>query len=160
LGPPADAHALTQRLDALYPAKSWRVNHLLCELLAYLKAPNFRGKTVALLAQSTRSEDLLEYLFYLRLVSDGWTLDQRRACFAALNHAETLEGARDYQRSLKMIREEMLVSLTPAEHEAVAPLVAAAMQNALPPSSGPQVLVRDWKAEDLLPLLDRVGRGR
>jgi putative heme-binding domain-containing protein len=160
LGVPADASALTQRLDALYPARSWRVNHLLCELLAHLQAPGFRDKTVALLAKSVRSEDLLHYLFHLRLVTDGWTLDQRRAFFAALNHAETLEGARDYQRSLKMIRAEMLEKLTPAEREAVAPLLAIAADAALPQSSGPQVLVRDWKAEDLIPLLDRVGRGR
>ena len=52
LGAPdsARASACTLRLDALYPAKSWRVNHLLCELLAHLKAPGFRDKTVALLA--------------------------------------------------------------------------------------------------------------
>ncbi len=160
LGTPADTRALTQHLDALYPAKSWRVNHLLCELLAHLRAPAFRDKTMALLASSKRSEDLLHYLFHLRLVTDGWTLDQRRACFAALNHAETLEGARDYQRSLKMIRTEMLEKLTPAEQEAVAPLVAVATDAALPKSTGPQVLVRDWKAEELLPLLDRVGSKR
>ena len=160
LGTPADASVLTQRLDALYPAQSWRVNHLLCELLAHLKAPGFRDKTVALLNKSVRSEDLLHYLFHLRLVSDGWTPDQRRACFAALNHAETLEGARDYQRSLKMIRAEMLEKLTPAERDAVAPLLAVAADAALPQSSGPQVLVRDWKAEELIPLLDRVGSKR
>ena len=160
LGTPADTHALTQRLDALYPAKTWRVNHLLCELLAHLKAPSFRDKTVALLAEAKRSEDLLHYLFYLRLVTDGWTPDQRRACFAALNHAETLEGARDYQRSLKMIRTEMLEKLTPAERDAVAPLLAVAPDSALPRSTGPQVLVRDWKAGELIPLLDRVGSKR
>ena len=154
------ASACTQRLDALYPAKSWRVNHLLCELLAHLKAPAFRDKTVALLTTSTRSEDLLQYLFYLRLVPDGWTPEQRRACFTALNHAETLEGARDYQRSLKMIRAEMMEKLTPAEHEAIAPLLAVTADAALPQSSGPQVAVRDWKAEDLIPLLDRVGSKR
>ena len=160
LGTPADTRALTQRLDALYPAKSWRVNHMLCELLAHLKAPSFRDKTVALLANAKRSEDLLHYLFYLRLVTDGWTPDQRRACFAALNHAETLEGARDYQRSLKMIRTEMLETLTPAERDAVSPLLAVATDAALPRSTGPQVLVRDWKAEELIPLLDRVGSKR
>ncbi len=160
LGTPADTRALTQRLDALYPAKSWRVNHLLCELLAHLKVPSFRDKTVALLAEAKRSEDLLHYLFYLRLVTDGWTPDQRRACFAALNHAETLEGARDYQRSLKMIRTEMLETLTPAERDAVSPLLAVATDAALPRSTGPQVLVRDWKAEELIPLLDRVGSKR
>ncbi|MEO7319104.1 MAG: heme-binding protein [Chthoniobacteraceae bacterium] len=158
---PALAAACKQRLDALYPAKSWRVNHLLCELLAYLKAPAFRDKTIALLTQATRSEDMLHYLFHLRLAPDGWTPEQRRTAFAALNHAETLEGARDYQRSLKMIRAEMLEKLTPAEHEAVSPLVAAAAQAAsLPASSGPQVLVGEWKFEELLPLLDRVAGGR
>ena len=162
LGAPdaAQAAACTQRLDSLYPAKSWRVNHLLCELLAHLKAPGFRDKTVALLTTSTRSEDLLQYLFYLRLVPDGWTLEQRRACFTALNHAETLEGARDYQRSLKMIRAEMMEKLTPAEHAAIAPLLAVTADAVLPQSSGPQVAVRDWKAEDLIPQLDRVGSKR
>ncbi|HZJ14721.1 MAG TPA: hypothetical protein VFD27_06715, partial [Chthoniobacteraceae bacterium] len=158
---PALAATCTQRLDALYPAKSWRVSHLLCELLAYLKAPAFRDKTVALLTQATRSEDLLHYLFHLRLVPGGWPPEQLRIVFAALNHAETLEGARDYQSSLKLIRTEMLEKLTPAEHEIVAPLLAAAAQAAnLPASSGPQVSVHDWKPDELLPLLDRVGRGR
>src|SRR5207253_1542190 len=46
LGTPPGVNALTQRLDALYPAKSWRVNHLLCELLAHVNAPGFRDKTV------------------------------------------------------------------------------------------------------------------
>ncbi len=160
LGTPADTAALSRRLDALYPAQGWRVNHLLCELLAHLKAPSFRDKTMALLAKSTRSEDLLHYLFYLRLVPDGWTVGQRRACFTALNHAETLEGARDYQRSLKMIRAEMLEKLTPAERDAVAPLLAVAQDAALPRSTGPQVLVREWKAGDLVPFLDRVGSRR
>lgn len=157
---PALATACTKQLDLLYPAADWRVTHLLCELLAHLKAPSFLGKTVALLEKSTRSEDLLQYLFYLRLVPDGWTPEQRRIAFAALNHAETLEGARDYQRSLKSIRAEMLEKLTPAERDAIAPLLVAAAQAALPASSGPQLLVREWKAEELQPLLDRVGRGR
>ncbi len=158
---PALAEACVQRLDALYPAKSWRVNHLLCELLAYFKAPEFREKTIALLSQSTRSEDLLHYLFYLRLTPGEWQPDQLRTVFAAINHAETLEGARDYQRSLKMIRTELLEKLTPAQKDIVAPLVAAAAQPAgTPASSGPQIFVREWKPEALLPLLDRVGKGR
>ncbi len=162
LGPcdPALAAVCRQRLEALYPAKDWRVNHLLCELLAYLKAPSFFEKTMALLTKAERGEDLLEYLFYLRLVPDGWTLEQRKVAFAALNRAATLEGARDYQRSLNMIRAEMLEKLTPAEHEALAPLLAAASQTPVPQSSGPQIVVRDWKPEDLEAALARVGRGR
>jgi putative heme-binding domain-containing protein len=157
---PALAQACTQRLDALYPAADWRVTHLLSELLAYFQAPTFLKKTIALLEKSERSEDLLHYLFYLRLVPEGWTLEQRKIAFTALNRAATMEGARDYQRSLKMIRAEMLEKLTPPEHEALAGLLVEAAQTPLPGSSGPQVFVRDWKEEDLYPLLDRVGRGR
>jgi len=162
LGPcdPALSAACAQRLDALYPATDWRVTHLLCELLAHLKAPAFLDKTVALLRKAGRSEDLLHYLFFLRLVPDGWTPEQRQVAFAALNRAATLEGARDYQRSLKMIRAEMLEKLTPAEHDALAPLLVEAAQTPLPQSSGPQLFVREWKQEDLHPLLDRIGRGR
>ncbi len=161
LGPvdPAGAGALARHLDALYPAKTWQVTHLLCELLAYLEAPTFRDKTVALLTDAKRSEDLLQYLFYLRLVSDGWTLDQRRTYLAALNHAETLEGARDYQRSLKMIRAEVLDHLTPSERDAIGPLLTDSLSPP-PQSSGPQTVVKEWKAEELAPLLDRVGSGR
>ena len=161
LGPPDPALAatLTRRIDALYPATNWQVTHLLCELMAYLKAPSFRDKTLALLDKATRSEDLLEYLFYLRLVPDGWTTTQRRAYFTALNHAETLEGARDYLRSIKMLRAEVLEQLTPADREAIAPLIAA-VPATVPVSSGPQEVVKPWKMEDLAPVLDRVSRGR
>jgi putative heme-binding domain-containing protein len=162
LGPcdPALSAICTQRIDGLYPSPHWQVNHLLCELMAYLKAPAFLGKTVPLLKTATRSEDLLEYLFYLRLVPDGWTIEQRREFFTALNRAATFEGARDYQRSLNMIRAEMLEKLTAAERDAVAPLIAEASQAAAPLSSGPQIFVRDWKVEELQAVLDRVGHGR
>ena len=90
------AAASTRRLDALYPARSWQANHLLCELLVYLKASSVIAKTIALLDKAERSEDLLHYLFFLRNMTAGWTIDQRRSYFTALNRAEKLEGARSW----------------------------------------------------------------
>jgi putative heme-binding domain-containing protein len=114
-----------------------------------------------LIAGATRSEDLLHYLFFLRTVSDSWNPERRRAYFEALNRAEKFEGARDYQRSIRMIRSEVLETLSPAEQEIVAPLVAESAANANGPlSSGPQRAVTEWKLEDLAPELDRVGKSR
>ncbi len=152
--------ACTRRLDALYPAADWRANHLLCELLVFLKSPSALPKTVALLEKASRSEDLLHYLFFLRNVSDGWTIESRRAYFTALNRADTLEGARDYQRSLRWIRAEMAAALTAAERASLGPLVEGAIVPATLPNSGPQLVVQEWKEADLVPLLDRVSQGR
>jgi putative heme-binding domain-containing protein len=162
LGAPdaATTAASIRRLDALYPARSWQANHLLCELLVYLKAPTVIPKTLALLEQAQRSEDLLHYLFFLRNITAGWTTEQRRSYFTALNRAEKLEGARSYQWSLRLVRSEVTAQLPPAERETLAALVAEPLKDTPIPNSGPQVLVKDWKMTDLLPRLDRVSHGR
>jgi len=63
---------------------------------------------------------LLHCLFFLRNVPEGWSLEDRRVYFTALNRAETLEGARDYQRSLRLIRAEVAALLSDAERTASA----------------------------------------
>jgi hypothetical protein len=162
LGAPAGelASASIGRLDPLYPARSWQANHMLCELLVYLKAPSVVAKTTALLGQAERSEDLLHYLFFLRNITGGWTLDQRRAYFAALNRAVKLEGARSYQWSLRLIRSEVSDTLTSAERGALGSLIEEPAKDDQVPNSGPQTFVKVWSAADLLPKLDRVAHKR
>ncbi|MDR3405782.1 MAG: hypothetical protein P4L99_25075 [Chthoniobacter sp.] len=154
------AAATMRRLDALYPARSWPANHLLCELLVYLKAPSVIAKTTALLDKAERPEDLLHYLFYLRNITGGWNIEQRRRFFTALNRAEKLEGARSYQWSLRLIRSEVVATLTSAERAALGTLLDEPAKPDVVPNSGPQVLVKEWAAADLLPKLERVSRGR
>jgi putative heme-binding domain-containing protein len=154
------AASALRRLDALYPARSWQANHMLCELLVYLKAPSVIAKTIALLEQAERSEDLLHYLFYLRNVPGGWSIEERRSFFIALNRAEKKEGARSYQWSLRLIRSEVLAVLTPAERAELGSLLDEPAKEEVIPNSGPQVLVKAWAAADLLPKLERVSRGR
>jgi putative heme-binding domain-containing protein len=151
---------VTRRLDALYPAADWRANHLLCELLFFLKSPNALPKTVALLEKATRSEDLLHYLLFLRNLTEGWSVESRRICFTALNRADALEGARDYQRSLRWIRAEMSATLTANERAALGSLVEGSVVPPTLPNSGPQLVVQEWKEADLVPRLERVSQGR
>lgn len=160
---PADAPAMagvTRRLEALYPAADRRANHLICELLVFLKSPAALPKTVALLEKATRSEDLLHYLMFLRNLTDGWTLESRRVCFTALNRADTLEGAKDYQRSLRWIRADLAAGLSAVEREKLGPLVDGNVIPPTLPNSGPQLVVQEWKEADLAPRLDRVSQGR
>jgi putative heme-binding domain-containing protein len=159
--PDAELTAATvRRLDPLYPARSWQANHLLCELLVYLKSPSVIARTTALIAKAERSEDLLHYLFFLRNITSGWTTDQRRSYFSALNRAEKLEGARSYQWSLRLIRTEVVAALTPAERESMGSMLTEAPKNEPERNSGPQILVKEWKDADLLTKLDRVSHGR
>jgi putative heme-binding domain-containing protein len=156
------AAACANRLDALYPAPAaeWQCNHLLCELLVYLGVPSVVEKSLALLSNAEQPQDFLQYLFHLRNVPHDWTIEQRRAYFSALNHAETLEGARDYQRSLRLIRSEVAETLTADERTALGSLIQGNLTNVAVKNTGPQLQVKDWKMEDIEPRLDRVGKGR
>lgn len=158
----AQAARSAQRLNPLYPNPQgeWECDHLLCELLVYLGVPDVVEKSLALLAKAERSEDFLQYLFHLRDVPHEWRLDQRRAYFTALNHADTLEGARDYQRSLRLIRSEVAEILTAEERRVLGPLIEGNLTNVALKNTGPQLQVKDWKLEDIEPRLDRIGKGR
>jgi putative heme-binding domain-containing protein len=160
--PEAELAAIcAQRLDAIYPSADWRVNHLLCELLAYLKVPGAVEKTFQLLESAKRPEDIVHYLFFLRLMPGEWTSGQRRLYFTKLGHAETLEGARDYLSSLARIRSEALERLTLSQREEVAQWFPdPGGQTANAEAGPPPQFVRDWKLEELLPALNQVGRGR
>jgi putative heme-binding domain-containing protein len=154
------AAAAAGRLDALYPARAWEANHLLCELLVYLKSPHVIEKTTALLTSAERSEDLLHYLFFLRYVTTGWTPEERSSYFKGLNRAVKMEGARSYQSSLRLIRSEVVATLTRAEREALGSLLDEPAKDNAVPNTGPQVFVKVWTAADLVPKLDRISHGR
>ncbi len=161
LGAPTEAQrqACLHWLEPLYPNSRQHVNHALIELLVYLRSPNVIAKTIPLLANASASEDLVQYPFYLRYVTNGWTLDARRTVFKSLARAELLPGARQYFKALQDIRKEMLAVLTPAERDALAPELAPAPPKPVAPAA-PAVFVKNWKLEDLLPRLAEASRGR
>lgn len=119
--PPAElAKAMARELETIYPATSPSLNHELCRLLVYLGSPEAVAKTCGLLASSRTGADLLHYLFHLRLVREGWTLEQRRIALMALHRAEQQQGARDYVGALRLVRKEFTEALAPGERDALA----------------------------------------
>ena len=78
---PPLARMVSAELDAHYPARSEWLNRELVQLLVYLETPGVIGKTMALLDQAQTQEEQVHYIFNLRNLKSGWTLDQRRKYF-------------------------------------------------------------------------------
>jgi putative heme-binding domain-containing protein len=79
------AKMAVEKLDRQYPAKSQALNRELCELLIYLQAPDVVEKTLALLDAAKTQEEQIFYIFHLRTLKTGWTMEQREHYFSWFN---------------------------------------------------------------------------
>lgn len=147
---PEQARSIREKLEPLYPSADWRVNHRLCILLVYLNSPQVIPGTLDLVAKSERSEDLLQYLFYLRYMREGWTISQRAAFLEGLARADHFPGARDYYTVLKRVRDEFTQSLSSAERDRLEPLLAANTRATLKLNTNavPGQVLKDWQMRD------------
>jgi putative heme-binding domain-containing protein len=85
---PELAHSVMEKLDQYYPAPSQPLNRELCNLLIYLEAPDAATKTLALLDKAPTQEEQITYIFALRNLKTGWTIDQRKKYFSWFKSAE------------------------------------------------------------------------
>lgn len=138
------------KLDALYPNPSREVNHELCELLVYLKAPKVLDKTLVLLDSAEDSRDLSEYLVYARYVGEGWDLGKRRRYLAGLRRFEKIPGGRWYVRAADSLRQEMAAAMSEKDRTALAEELKKAVPEMPPPAidGEPVKLVKAWQMAD------------
>ena len=166
------AGALAARLDAFYPAGSYAVNRELSRLLVYLEAPNVAEKTLDLQAQAKTQQEQIHYALVLRTLKRGWTIEQRRRYFRWFQAAQVFEGGkgvvnnpaksrRIFKQVMRNIREDAITTLTTHERRALADLLEA---SAWPPEpirpAGRGKFVRNWKVNELLPLVEKGLRKR
>ena len=147
------ADRASARLDSIYPSKDSRVNEQLCELLVYLDAPRVVRKTMPLIAGAATQEERIQYLFVLRLATNGWTLADRRAYFEALQRGRTeFQGAHMLLTFLNYIRGDAEATLAPGERAALADLLRRVKQPVVgPPSaSAARPFVREWAMADFV----------
>jgi putative heme-binding domain-containing protein len=178
-GPPDTdlANLVIAELDPLYPAADFSVNHELCQLLLYLKAPDAIAKTLALLDKAPTQEEQTYYVMRLRNIVNGWTLDEQKDYLAWFKkdreHAghppDILQYFKDVDRDysdgasvpsfLKNFRNEFVDGLTPGDQEALAAFLPqkANSDNSVASTSK---FVKDWTMQDLQPDLDKVKSGR
>lgn len=164
LGTP-DAESLA-RLDAYivpsYPATKMDrkdralLNRELCRLLVYLKSPTVIEKTMPLLKAATTSEDLLFYPFMLRYLKDGWTLEQRKIVFEALNKAEKMNGASTFFKAIADTRSELAAAMNPEHAQQLAAVIYPPKPAPLSPHALPGHTFKNWTMADLEPLLAKM----
>ena len=128
-------------------------NRELCRLLVYLHSPKVIEKTMPLLQAATTSEDLLYYPFMLRYLKTGWTLEQRRIAFEALNKAEKMNGASTFFKAISDTRSELAAALTPEDAVKLAAVIQPAKPAVLSAHALPGHSFKNWTLDDLAPLL-------
>ena len=176
------AKLVTDKLDAIYPSSSERMNRELVQLLIYLEAPDVIAKSLDLIAKAPTQEEQIHYLFHLRNVKSGWTLEQRRRYFAwftqfrkqdaegARHPAELLrwfkEVDRDYAdgssfgKYLINIRNDAIATLTASEQAALKPLIEENIGTPPWKAAKQRQFVKQWAMSDLESRFAEVGRGR
>jgi putative heme-binding domain-containing protein len=133
---------------------------------------------LALLEKAPTLEQQIWYLFNLRTLKTGWTLEQRKRYFEWFNqnhdnlsHPPELlkwftEAQSDYRNGasypkfIANFKRDAIASLTPDERKQLDPILSAQPAIAKKQDEKPREFVRDWKTEDLLGSLDQVSRGR
>lgn len=173
-----------ERLSRVYPSPSERMNRELMQLLVYLNAPDVIGKTLNLLEQAPTREEQIHYVFHLRNVRYGWTIQQRKQYFDWFATARLADAAPDprrhapelvqwfkevgrdysdgasYPKYLVNIRNDAIATLTPDERTALQTLLDEALEASPWKPVMQRHFVKDWAMGDLEPGLEQVSRAR
>lgn len=177
--------AAIESLGEIYPGPNDRLNRELVQLLVYLGAPDVVGKTMDFIDRLPTQENQIHYLFALRNVNSGWTLDQRRQYFewfiknqkarkseplSRLHDAKLLQwfadAGREYSdgasfpKYLANIRADAIGTLTADERSALQPLLQQNIDRAEWKPMKERKFVRSWKVADIEPVLAQASSGR
>jgi putative heme-binding domain-containing protein len=159
MGPPAlpVKSRLTARLDAVYPARVREQNAELAQLLVYLEAPGVAAKTLKLLAEAPTQEEQMQYAMALRLLKSGWTMPQRKEYLSWYVKAANYKGGSSFRGFLRLMKADALAALTEKEKDELKPVLDAANATAtMPPVvTSPRPLVKNWKLDELVPVVEK-----
>lgn len=145
----------TAKLSALFPTKEPMNDVDLGEILAYLGDTNFLPKAIAILETAPSQEEQISHAKNLRFVKNGWTSDLRDRYFKWIClRAPTYKGGAGFQAFMKDIKKDALAQCDDAEKARLKPIL-----DTVPDVKTPQFnftareFVKDWKIEDIDPLL-------
>lgn len=158
MGKPDDDQrkAVLAQLDAHFPAASREVNAELCQVLVYLEAPNVAARAVALIQGAPTQEEQMEYARSLRVLKTGWTPETRKAYFEWFARAAGYKGGASFSGFMNNIRTDAVTTLSDEEKVALKDLLEVKFDPKAPVKPAtPRPLVKQWKVEELLPLMEK-----
>lgn len=181
--------ALQQRLLALFPSGSARLDRALVELLAAVDAPGLLERVLPMLAEMRPAApppwlelagrnpsyggairamlanmpptDQLAIAWPLRMVRHGWTLEQREQFFRFVGAARQQKGGASYDGYLKGLIDAVWSTCTPAEQQELA-LVVGKAKAPLPAfaATAPKGPGRRWQLDEAMGAVQQRQRGR
>ena len=150
---PAKVKAIIEKLDPSFPARTFELNWLLCETLAYLQAPNTAAKGMALISSAESQEPQMQYARSLRFLKTGWTPELRKQQLEWFLKAANYRGGASFTKFIEFIRNDSLATFTDAEMKLHADLIAkepesmSVIENLGAMFAGRSLT--DWKMDDL-----------
>ncbi len=118
--PEEEASFTTFRFDSIYPnADNADLNREMSRLLACLKASGAIPRTLQLLSQAKTQEEAMHHALCLRILKEGWEIDQRKAYFAWFARAAGYKGGASLAGYVEQIRRDAMETLTPEERRAL-----------------------------------------
>ncbi|HKI37861.1 MAG TPA: beta-propeller fold lactonase family protein [Gemmataceae bacterium] len=146
---------LIARFDPLFPSKSRELNAELCQLLVYLEAPSIAAKGLKIMAEAPTQEEQMEYARALRVLKTGWTMPQRKEYFTWFLKAANFKGGASIGGFMKIMKDDALATLTATEKEELKPILEARPIPSGPTVGKPRPFVREWKLDELVPLVEK-----
>ena len=162
IGPPDDEtrHEIIERLDAIYPTKTQALNSELAQMLVYLQAPSAAAKVVAALIKAPTQEEQIDLAKSLRHLRAGWTPELQRQYFSWFAKAAGYRGGASFSLFVENIKQDAIALLAEDEKLALKTILEAKPATDAPQPAPPRPFVRQWKMEELVPLVQDKLRGR
>jgi putative heme-binding domain-containing protein len=122
--------------------------------MCYLQAPSAAKKGMELLAVAPTQQDQIDLVKSLQYLNAGWTLDLHRELFQWLVKAQAFHGGNNFPIFDQELRNNCLTNTTAEERNALGDLLDAKPQvDARGMAVEPRPFVKDWKMDDVVPLL-------
>ena len=148
-------------LSPHFPTGETRLNHELCELLVYLKAPGTLDRVLDLLDQAKTTEDLSHYLTFARYlfpIQEGTAAEKiecNRRFLEGLRRMENFAGGRWYERTVANLQKETEARLTEDQKLELAKWLKPKEKQPPSPKGKPIQFIRNWTMADFDEAIER-----
>ncbi len=162
IGPPtaAERSKLIARLDPHFPGRSYPVNSELAQVMVYLQSPTAAEKIVELLKNAPTQEQQIDFAKTLRHLRVGWTAPLREEYFEWFVRAGNFRGGASFRLFVENIKNDAVAMLSEPERGALAELINTKPESTGPVAAEARPLVKNWKLDDLVPLVETRLTGR
>ena len=145
---------LAAKFDQHYPAKGRELNTELAQLICFFQAPDAAAKTLALLDKALTQEEQIQYASDLRVLTNGWTPELRKAYFSWFPKAAGYKGGNSFRGFMNNIKKDAIVHLSDAEKKEYEPLYdAKPAESAETAVVANRPHVKDWTLDELVSLV-------